>query len=223
MLDTPFFGVSLTILCFVFGVFLQKKLKVSVLNPLMVCAALIIGILLVFQIPYEKYALGGQYISFFLTPATVCLAIPIYRKLETLKKNLLPILVGCAVGGASAIGCVLLLCNLFGIDQTITMSLVPKSITMPFGMPVADSIGGVSSLTVIAITITGIFGAVMAPLMIKLFRINNPVAAGLAIGCCSHALGTTRALQIGETEGAMSGLAVSITGLFTVAYAAILF
>ncbi len=223
MLETPLFGAGLTILAFIAGVVLQRKLRVSVLNPLVTATALVVAVLLIFQIPYETYAVGGEYVAFFLTPATVCLAIPIYRQLDTLKKNLLPILVGCAVGGASAIGCVVLLTDLFGLEESLALSLVPKSITMPFGMSVSESIGGIPSITVIAITVTGIFGAVLAPLMIRIFRVDNPVAAGLAIGCSSHALGTTRALQLGETEGAMSGLAVSITGLFTVLYSVLFF
>ncbi len=216
LLYSPFFGLALTVGAYVLGSWLNHKLKISVLNPLILAAAMIIGILLIFPIDYAAYASGADVLAIFLIPATVCLAIPIYHKRALLKKYWLPVVVGCVVGAVVCIVCVWGLCRLFGLDDMLTKSLLPKSITTPFGLAVSESIGGIPSVTVLCIIITGIFGAIFAPYMAKWFRVTNPVGLGLAIGASSHVLGTSKALEIGETEGAMSGLAISITGITTV-------
>ena len=174
------------------------------------------GVLLLFRIPYESYNQGGELINLFLSPATACLAVAIYGKLQLLKEHWLPILVGCTVGSAASMGSILLLCRLFGLDEAMTVSLLPKSVTTPIALSVSQAHGGIGSITVVAVLITGIFGSIAAPLLIKLFRVRDPMAAGLAIGACSHAVGTSRALELGETEGAMSGLAIGVCGIVTV-------
>ena len=128
----------------------------------------------------------------------------------------LPILVGCVVGSASSMGSILLLCRLFGLDAAMTASLLPKSVTTPIAISVSQAHGGIGPITVVAVLITGIFGSIAAPLLIKLFRVKDPMTAGLAIGASSHAVGTSKALELGETEGAMSGLAIGVCGLITV-------
>ena len=151
----------------------------------------------------------------FLGPATVCLAVTIYAQIDLLKKNLLPILAGCAAGAVTSVLSIWGLCRLFGLDRTLTVSLLPKSVTTPIATAIAEGQGGIVSITVAAVIFTGILGNLCAPALARLFRVKDPVAAGLAIGACSHAMGTARALELGETEGAMSGLAIGLCGLAT--------
>lgn len=213
---SPFFGVALSVLAFWIGVRLQKKTGLVVCNPLLVGILLVIAVLAILKIPYENYNEGGSLINLFLSPATACLAVAIYSKVKLLKKNWLPILVGCTVGSLTSMGSVWLLCHLFQLDEALTVSLLPKSVTTPIAVSVAEAHGGISSITVVAVILTGIFGSIVAPLLIRLFRVKDALTAGLAIGACSHAMGTSKALELGETEGAMSGLAIGVCGLITV-------
>lgn len=220
--SSPFFGIALSILTFWIGVKLQKRLKSVLCNPLLIAILLTSVVLLAFDIPYESYNEGGAVINMFLTPATACLAVSIYTKIQILKENCIPIVVGCTVGSLASMGSVWLLCRLFGLDEAMTASLIPKSITTPIAMEVCQSHGGIVPVTVIAVIFTGILGSILAPFLIRLFRVDNPVTAGLAIGACSHAVGTSRALELGETEGAMSGLAIGVCGIITVVVSMIL-
>lgn len=213
---SPFFGICLSVFAFEVGVIINRKLKTPVANPLLIAVALIILILTVLDIPFDTYNNGGAMITMFLAPATASLAMNIYAQLEQLKKRLVPILAGALVGSVTSIGCILLLTKLFGLDEAMTASLIPKSVTTPIAMGVSQQLGGIVPVTVAAVVVTGIIGAVFSPVFIKLFRVKDPVAAGLAIGVSSHALGTTKALEIGEVEGAMSGIAIGIAGLITV-------
>ena len=214
--SSPFFGIALSILTFWIGAKIQKQLKSVICNPLLIAILLTSVVLLAFDIPYESYNEGGAIINMFLTPATACLAVSIYTKIQILKENCIPIVVGCTVGSLASMGSVWLLCRLFGLDEAMTASLIPKSITTPIAMEVCQSHGGIVPVTVIAVIFTGILGSILAPFLIRLFRVDNPVTAGLAIGACSHAVGTSRALELGETEGAMSGLAIGVCGIITV-------
>ena len=220
---SPFFGVALSVLAFWGGVRIQKKTGLTVCNPLLIAVVLVIGVLLLFHIPYEDYNHGGSLINLFLAPATACLAVAIYGKIRLLKQNWLPILVGCTVGSFVSMGSIYLVCRLFGLDGAITASLLPKSVTTPIATSIAQLHGGIVPITVVAVLITGIFGSIAAPLLIRLFRVKDPMTAGLAIGACSHAVGTSRALELGETEGAMSGLAIGVCGIATVLFSLILF
>ena len=213
---SPFFGIGLSVVAFWIGIRIQKKTGLVVCNPLIIAIALVVGVLLVLRIPYEDYNQGGSIINMFLAPATACLAVSVYTKLPLLKRHWLPILVGCCVGSAVSMGSVFLLCRLFGLDAAMTASLLPKSVTTPIAVGISSSHGGVPSITVVAVILTGITGSILAPVLIKLFRVKEPVAAGLAVGACSHAVGTARALELGETEGAMSGLAIGVCGIVTV-------
>lgn len=216
---TPYFGISLTILAFLIGLKIQKKTGLLFCNPLIIAIVLIIGVLLIFKIPYEAYQEGGAIINMFLAPATACLAVSIYSKIQILKENWLPILIGCACGSLASMLSIYGMCKFFRLDDSITAAMLPKSVTTPIAVSVAESLGGVSSITVVAVIFTGILGSIFAPTLIKLFRVNDPMTAGLSIGACSHAVGTSKALQIGETEGAMSGLAIGICGIITVIFA----
>lgn len=214
---SPFFGIVLTIFAYEAGVWLNKKSRhMPLVNPLLIAILLIMGVLSVFRIPVENYNVGGDVINMFLAPATAALAITIYAQWEILKKNWLPVLAGAAAGAAVSMGSVLLMCKAFGLDETTLVSLLPKSVTTPIAVELSAQNGGVPSITVAAVVITGIIGAILCPVLIKILRLNNPTAAGVAIGTCSHALGTTRALELGETEGAMSGIAIGVAGLATV-------
>lgn len=220
--ESPFFGITLSILAFWMGIKIQKKTKLVICNPLLIAIILCIGFLLIFKIPYESYDAGGSIINMFLGPATACLAVSIYTKLELLKKNWLPILVGCAVGSATSMLSVLGLCKLLNLDNAMTMSLIPKSVTTPIAVSISSAHGGVVPVTVVAVIFTGILGSILAPTLIKLFRIQDPIVAGVSIGASSHAMGTSKAIEIGETEGALSGLAIGICGIITVLFSMLL-
>lgn len=213
--SSPFFGIALTVVAYWIGVKAQKKTGLVICNSMIVTVALLIAVLLVFHIPYEDYYQGGSLINMFLGPATACMAVTVYAKIDLLKKNWLPVLAGCLAGTLTAIGSILLMSRLFGLDKAFTVSLLPKSVTTPIATAVSEGHGGIVPITVAAVIVTGILGNLVSPLLIKLFRIKDPMAAGLGIGTCSHALGTAKALELGETEGAMSGLAIGISGIFT--------
>ena len=187
-------------------------------NPLLIAVLLVSAVLLVCRIPYESYNQGGAIINMFLAPATACLAVSIYTQINLLKENWLPILVGCTAGSITSMGSIYLMCRLFRLDEAVSASLIPKSVTTPIAVSISENLGGIQDITVVAVIITGILGSILAPVLIKLFRVKDPVAAGLAIGACSHAVGTSKALELGETEGAMSGLAIGICGILTVIF-----
>ena len=219
LVSSPFFGIALSVAAFSIGVWIQKKTGLVICNPLIIAIVLVSGVLLLFKIPYESYNEGGSIINMFLAPATSCLAVSVYTRVELLKKNWLPILAGCTAGSLTSMGSVFLLCRLFGLDEAMTYSLLPKSVTTPIAVGIAESHGGISSITVAAVILTGIMGSILAPFLIRIFRVKDAMTAGLAIGACSHAVGTSKAIEIGETEGAMSGLAIGICGIVTVVFA----
>lgn len=219
--NSPLFGVVITLVTFEFGTYVYNKTKMPIFNPLLISQTLIILFLLKFNISVEAYNKGGQIISFFLAPATVILAVPLYRKIKLLKENAVPILIGITVGSTAGIISIILLGRLFGLEDLLKTSMLPKSVTMPIALEITAQLGGLSSVTVASIIITGIFGAVAGPYICKLFRIKDKVAVGIAIGTASHAIGTTKAMELGETEGAMSGLSIGVAGLITVILAPI--
>ncbi|WP_173474049.1 LrgB family protein [Fibrobacter succinogenes] len=210
------FGIILTIIAFEIGVTIRNKWRNPLLNPILIATILIIGFLTITGISYDTYKVGGDYISFFLGPVTVLLAVPLYRHIQALKNAWFPILAGIVVGSTVSIVCVIVCAKIFGISKTLMLSLIPKSITIPMGSVVSEQIGGIPSITIVSIVITGITGAVTAPLVCRFFRIKNPVAQGVAIGTSSHALGTTKAMEIGEVQGAMSSLSIGVAGVMTV-------
>lgn len=214
--ENPLFGVALSLGAYQVALLINRRLHSPLANPLVLSAIMVVAVLKLTGIPLEHYQKGGEFINLLLGPATAALAISVYRELETLKKNLLPILLGCLVGAGTSIFSVSLLCRLFGFDSKLTASLLPKSVTTPIAMEVAAAHGGEPAIAVAAVCITGVTGALSAPLLIRLFRVKNPVAQGVAIGSCSHALGTTKAVELGEVQGAMSGIAIGVSGLATV-------
>lgn len=219
---SPFFGIALSIAAFWIGVKIQKKTGLVICNPLIIAIVLVSAVLLVFKIPYESYNEGGSIINMFLAPATACLAVSIYTKLALLKKNWLPIAVGASCGSLASMGSVYLMCRLFRLDSAMTASLIPKSVTTPIAVGIAGSHGGIVPVTVVAVIFTGILGSILAPVLIRIFHVEDPMTAGLSIGACSHAVGTSKAIELGETQGAMSGLAIGICGILTVVFSLVL-
>ncbi|MCY6370262.1 LrgB family protein [Clostridium ganghwense] len=215
-ISTPIFGILISLIAFEIGCFIYHKTKLTIFNPLFISIILIISFLLKFNISVDSYNEGAQFISFFLGPATVILAVPLYKKIQLLKENSLPILVGIASGSCIGITSIVSLSYLLNLDKALNISLVPKSVTVPIGIEISKQLGGIPAVTAAAIILTGIIGAVIGPLICKCFRIKDNVAVGIAIGTASHAVGTTKALELGETEGAMSGLSIGIAGLITV-------
>ncbi|SMP38253.1 LrgB family protein [Fibrobacter sp. UWB10] len=222
IINSPLFGILLSLVAFEIGVTISKKFKYSFLNPLLIANILIVGFLLTTGISLESYNVGGDYISVMLSPATVVLAVPLYRQISKLKQFWKPILAGIFAGSLTSLACVIVVSKLVGLSDTLMLSLLPKSITIPMGSVVSAQIGGIPPVTIIAITITGITGAVAAPAVCRFCRIKNKVAQGIAIGTASHALGTTRAMEMGEVQGAMSSLSIGVAGLFTAIVAPII-
>lgn len=214
-LSSPVFYLALTLLAFSVGQWVNQKTGSPIANPLLIGCILVGAYLILFDVPLDEYNKGGGFLTLCLTPATISLAIPIYRQFEVLKNNLFPILAGTFVGSLASIGGVYLFGRLFGLDGQIIRSLLPKSVTTPIGVALSESLGGLTAVTSLAIVITGIAGAVFLPTALKLLGIKHPVVTGIAIGTASHAVGTSRALELGEIEGAMSGLAIGIAGLLT--------
>ena len=215
LLSSPFLGLFLSAAAWCAGCWLQKKTGLLLCNPLLVAAALIIAALSLLRIPYESYALGGDFIKLMLGPVTAVLALNIYNQRDILREIFLPVLAGCLAGSLTSVGSVLLLCRLFRVEETLTASLLPKSVTTAIAIGVAESQGGVGGIAAAAVIITGLIGAVLAPLFARVFHVTQPVAEGLAIGACSHALGTARAMEIGQVQGAMSSIAICVCGIMT--------
>ncbi|MDR5658752.1 LrgB family protein [Serpentinicella sp. ANB-PHB4] len=216
MFDSPYFGLVISILFFELGIIINKKTKIAILNPLLISIIAIIGVLQFFDIDFETYNQGGSLISFLLGPATVVLAVPLYKQIKLVKKNFVSILFGILLGSSSAVISTWYLSSWFGLSEEIRLSLVPKSVTTPIGIEISDSIGGIPSITIVGIVIAGILGAVIGPYVLKLFKIDDPIAVGISFGTSSHGMGTTKAIELGETEGAMSGIAIGIAGLISV-------
>lgn len=219
LITSPLFSIMLCIGAFEIGGWIHRKTKIDALNPLLIAISLVIVMLKMLDIPLELFNEGGKIIQLLLGPATVVLAIPMYDQIHILRKNIVPILVSTAVGALTSLVSVVVLCKMFGLNETLVASLLPKSVTTPIAVEVAAQHGGIVSITIAAVVVTGILGAVVAPGLIKIFKLEgHAVAAGLAIGASSHAMGTSKAVQIGEIEGAMSGLAIGIVGIFTVLF-----
>lgn len=222
ILNNPFFGVILSLISYRIGERLFRKTKLAVFNPFLISLLICIAFLKFFDIPLEWYNKGGDIIAFFLAPATVALALPLYRQLPLLRQYAVPVAVGGLVGAVTAIVSVVLFGKLLRIDNTLLVSFLPKSITTPLGLELSRMIGGVPAITVVAIMITGLTGNILSPAVYRLCRISHPVAKGLGLGVSSHVFGTNRALEMGETEGAMSALALVFAGLLTVGLAPLL-
>ena len=215
---STYFGFCLSILSYLAGMKLKQKFKLTVLNPLLVSVVIVICVLAVGRIDYDIYNQSAKYVTYLLTPATVCLAVPLYEKLKILKTNFKAVIFGIVSGILTSFVTVLIISVLFSLNHEQYVTLLPKSITTAIGMELSHELGGVKTLTTAAIVLTGIAGSVIGETVFKVLKINNPVAKGIALGCASHAIGTSKAIELGETEGAMSGLSIAVSGLLTVVF-----
>ena len=214
--NSAYFGVTVSLIGYGAGIMLKKKFKYAFLNPLLISIIFVIGVVLLCGVDYESYENSAQYLSYLLTPATVCLAVPLYQQMTLLKKNLAAVACGILAGVLASLGSVLLLAFLFGLEHDVYVTLLPKSITTAIEMGVSEELGGLVTITVAVIIVTGVIGNVIGEAVCKLFRIYEPIAKGLALGTSAHAIGTAKALEMGEVEGAMSSLAIAVAGLLTV-------
>lgn len=214
--NSVFFGVMITFLSYGIGMIMKKKIKSAICNPLLVSIVLILIFLIVTGVSYESYAKGSEYISYLLTPATICLAVPLYQQMELLKQNYKAVLAGILAGTLSSMTCILLLSLLFHFNHEAYVTFLPKSITTAIGIGVSEELGGYISVTVVVIVVTGVLGNIFAEQALKIMRIKEPIARGIAIGSASHAVGTAKAMELGPIEGAMSSLSIVVSGILTV-------
>ena len=212
-----FAGVTISLLAYMFGSVLKKKLKIAILNPLLVSIIVTIVVLVVADVDYDVYNEGAKYLSWFLTPATVCLAIPLSAQWHNYKA----VLGGIVAGVITSLTTVLVLCKVMGLSHKDYVTLLPKSITTAIGMGVSEELGGYVTITVAVIVVTGVIGNIIGEIVFKIFRIKEPISKGLALGSSAHAIGTAKAMEIGEVEGAMSSLSIAVTGILTVILASV--
>lgn len=216
MIKSPYFGIMLSIVMYLIGTVISKKLKTPIANPLLIAMILCVAFLKIFNISYDDYNVGGKFITFLIAPATVAMVLNLYKNIELLKKNIIPVFVGVFAGVLTSVLSVFILAKVFGLNKELTLSIVPKSLTTAIGVALAGEYGGISAVAVVCIVITGIFGAVFAPIVMNTLKIKDPVAKGIGIGTTSHAVGTSKAIEMGPVEGAMSGLAIALAGFTSV-------
>ena len=212
---TELLALTLTFCAYQIGLWCQKKWKTPLLNPILIAVVLVVGVLLIADVPVQEYREGMVGISWLLTPATVCLALPLYQQLKTLKKNLPAILIGVTAGTLTSFGVLAGMCRLFFLDRQISVSLLPKSITTAMGVVLSGQNGGIEALTTTVIIVTGIIGALTGSILCKIFRIQDPIAQGVAFGTASHVVGTSRANELGPLTGAVSSLSLACAGILT--------
>lgn len=214
-------GAVLSLLAYLLGTYLKKKTKLGICNPLLISIVITIFVLVVGKVNYDAYNASAKYISYLLTPATVCLAIPLYEQWELLKKNYKAVIFGLLSGVLMSLFTVFVLCVCMRLDHTMYVTLLPKSITTAIGMGVSEELGGYVTITVAVIVVTGVLGNMMGEFICKVFKITEPISKGLSFGCASHAIGTAKAMELGEIEGAMSSLAIAVSGILTVILATV--
>lgn len=219
--NSDYFGLTISLAGYGIGVLLQKKTRLAVMNPLLLSIVITIVVLACLHIDYDQYYAGAKYLSYLLTPATVCFAVPLYEQLEQLKHNWKAILIGILSGVLSSLGSILGMSILFGMGHQEYVTMLPKSITTAIGIGVSEELGGFTAITAAAIIITGVLGNMLGELVFRIFHIKEPIARGVALGTASHAVGTAKAMELGETEGAVSSLSLVVSGLITVAGAAV--
>jgi putative effector of murein hydrolase len=221
--NTPMFGLALTFFTYGIGVLINRRLKSPFAHPMLIATILSIAVLVGFDIPLSAYQQGGDFLSLLIFPATTCLAVVVYEKIQLLKEQALPVLVGCTIGSLASIGSVWALAKVVGLPNVITFSITPKSVTAAIAIELAELMGGVASFAVMAVLISGLSIVMFAPILIKLFHIQDPIVQGVALGTSGHLLGTAKALEYGSAQGAMGGIALFITSLTTIAAVLLIF
>ncbi|SHK24370.1 LrgB family protein [Hespellia stercorisuis] len=214
-------GVTISILFYLLGMYLKKKFKFGFLNPLLLAILFTMVLLLLSGVDYDTYNAGARYLSWLLTPATVCLAIPLYEQIQLLKDNYQAVIVGIVSGVFTSLVTVFVLALLFGLNHQEYVTLLPKSVTTAIGMGISEELGGYVTITVAAIVITGVLGNIFGEIILKIFHIKEPIAKGIALGSAAHAIGTAKAMELGEIEGAMSSLSIAVSGILTVVGASV--
>ncbi len=214
--NSLYFGVFLTIFIYQASAAIQKKWPLPILNPVLISTFVIMGILLVTGIPYESYEQGAKIIGNMLTPLTVCLAVPLYRQLHILKGRVAAVFISIICGCLAHVATLLLLAQVLGVEDLLRNSLLGKSVTTAIALGITEELGGIQGITIIGVIVAGMMGPIVGPTILRFIRIKNPIAFGLGLGSASHAIGTSKALEIGEIEGAMSSLAIVVTGVLTV-------
>ena len=216
MFDNQYFGIVLSFAAYEIGKRINKKIKTPLANPLLIAILLIIAFLTITGIPYESYKKGGDIIAFFVGPATVAMILDLYNNMDTLKANIIPIFGGVIIGSISSMLLAILLSKVFGFTGELVTSLVPQSITTAIAISLCSEYGGIVALTSIIVVFRGVIGAAISPIVLKLFKITDPVAQGVALGTSCHAVGTSQARKMGKIQGAISGLSIAIAGIVTV-------
>ncbi len=214
--ESLFFGFALSLGSYWLGTVIQQKVKHPLCNPLLLSMIFCIVFLKLTNVTYETFNYGGKYINYLLTPTTVCLAVPLYRQFQVLKDNLAAVLTSIIAGAVSCILVAAGMAFVMGLDRSLMLSLLPKSITTAIAMGLSEEIGGMPAITVMVVIMTGVFGNMIAQMLFKLLHIEEPVAQGLACGTGAHAIGTAKAMEMGEIQGAMSSLSVVVAGIITV-------
>lgn len=217
--NSLFFGVTLTLVAYIIGLWAKKCFKLFIFNPLLVAIVICISVLLLLNVSYAGYNSGAKYLNYLLTPATVALAIPLYEQVSVLKKNPTAIFLGIFSGVVVSAVSIFAMSLLFGLSHTEYVTLLPKSITTAIGIALSEELGGYVSITVVTIILTGLFGNIAGDVLCRLCGVKNPVAKGVAIGTSTHVMGTAKAMEMGEVEGAMSSLSVAVAGCMTVVVA----
>ena len=220
-INSAFAGVTISLVSYMLGMYLKKKFKLGIFNPLLIAIAVTMVILFALNVDYDTYNTGAKYLSWLLTPSTVCLAIPLYEQISLLKKNFAAVAAGIVAGVLASLLSIFIMAKLFGLGHTEYVTLLPKSITTAIGMGVSEELNGIVTITVAVIIITGVVGNVLADFVYKLFHVTHPVAKGVGLGTSAHAIGTAKALEMGEIEGAMGGLSIAVAGILTVIVAPI--
>ena len=219
--NSVFFGVMISLVSYAVGMWLKRKTGWALMNPLLVSIILVIATLLLFNISYDSYKQGSNIITYLLTPATVCLAVPLYQQVELLKRNFKALMAGMLAGELASLGCIVLMALLLGLDHATYVTFLPKSITTAIGIGVSEELGGIVPVTVVCIVVTGVLGNVFAEKFLKLIHVTNPIAKGIAIGSAAHAVGTAKAMEMGAVEGSMSSLSIVVCGIMTVVLASL--
>lgn len=219
MQNSAYAGVTISLISYAIGAKLKRKFGFGFLNPLLISIIVTIIVLVGCNVSYETYNEGAKYLSWLLTPATVCLAIPLYEEWELLKNNAKAVLLGVLAGVVTSLVTVFVLAKMMGLSHANYVTLLPKSITTAIGMGVSEELGGYVTITVAVIVITGVLGNIFGELICKIFRIKEPISKGLALGTAAHAIGTAKAMELGDVEGAMSSLSIAVAGVITVVLA----
>lgn len=221
-MTSPYFMVALTFFAYFLARLIRSKIHLQLLHPIFVSILILIGFLLLTDIPYEDYSIGGSYIEFWLKPAVVALGVPLYRQLETIRRQMLPLLLAELAGCIAGLVSVVLLAELFGASKEVIISLAPKAVTTPIALEISRATGGIPTLTAAVVVCTGIFGSMAGFKIVSLCRIKSPLAGALSVGTAAHAVGTAAAMERSQRHGAFSSLGLTLNGLFTAMLAPII-